>query len=100
MASVPTVSAVGSETELLLQLELARIQRLDRELKLEEMKLKMKEMDHQTKSAPRVDAQVGQTPALEVTTPAQEPVAVQIESAPAESVNQKENFKQWLERVR
>lgn len=100
MASVPTVSAVGSETELLLQLELARIQRLDRELKLEEMKLKRNETDHQTKSAPRVDAQVGQTPVLEVTTPAQEPVAVQIESAPAESVNQKENFKQWLERVR
>lgn len=100
MASVPTVSAVGSETELLLQIELTRMQCLDRELKIQEIKLKIKEMDHETKSAPRVDAQVGQTPVLEVTTPAQEPIAVQIESAPAESVNQKESFKQWLERVR
>ena len=90
MASVPTVSAVCSETELLLQIELARIQCLDRELKIQEIKLKMMEMEHQTKSAP----------VLEVTTPAQEPVAVQIESASVESVNQKENFKQWLEQVR
>lgn len=96
MASVPTVPTVGNEAELMLQIELIK-----RTTELEKVRLRIKEIEHRAGSALH-----GETPIVDqwATTPSQEPNATKdrnlISAEPTESVNQKEHFEQWLQRVR
>lgn len=106
MATVPVVPAVGNRSELLLQIELARIlaHRADAELKKEELKLRMKEMDNKTASVAReATTRSCQATHVHTTNQAQECVAntsVEINSKPLDIISRGEAFDVWLRTVR
>ena len=106
MATVPVVPAVGNRSELLLQIELARIlaHRADAELKKEELKLRIMEMEHKIASVAReATTRSCQATHVHTTNQAQECVvntSVEIDSKPLDMTSRVEGFDVWLRTVR
>ena len=100
MTTGPTANADVSRDQLMLQIELIK-----RTTELEKVRLRIKEIEHRAGSAPNAETpKVHQGATLWATTPSQEPNGTKdrnlISAEPTESVNQNENFEQWLQRVR